>query len=223
MTTRVTTVTTGLYFRRRSWLTALLASVYLFSQPAAFPTSENAKQITAAVSPQRTDNDDDIEPDRVLREENKIEQLKGLTRYQPGTNEVKAAKLLLLFRNSDMDAVACKKFYIDMAANGLRMTDIIRAKTWIEDAAIDNPSIRDDFLGNKFTGGGSTVEQSLLTYRRTLTRDIISQVVHEFAGRNCEHSVYLAEIGKWVGQPDKSLTFSGDIDFSFVSLAWIST
>jgi hypothetical protein len=203
---------------RLSKMTVLSLFFGLFMLSMFCPSKTNGEQIVASDSTYAAAVNNDFDPNKVMPAENKIEQLKALSRFQPSSNEVKAAKLLLAFRDSDMRGEACKRFYSDMAAQGLRMTDIIRTKTWIEDAAIKNPTIADDFLGNKFSQGGSTVEQALLAHRRQLTRDIISQVAREFAGRSSGHSVYLAEIGKWVGQTDKSLTFSGDIDFSFVSL-----
>ena len=61
------------------------------------------------------------------------------------------------------------------------------------------------------------MEKALLSYRRQMTLDGIRHVVREFAGRSSRNSVFLAEIGKWPHQAADALTFSGDIDFSFVS------
>lgn len=159
---------------------------------------------------------DDIETDALRQDE--IEPLKGLSAFQPGSKSYRAAKLLRQFRQSQMTAGDSLQFFKDMAANGLKMTDIITAKTLIENAAIGNQALVNDFLGEKFSEGSSQVEMAILVYRRNLTKELIQLVANEFAGHAGKNAVYLAEIGKWVSQQDRSLTFSGDIDFSFVSL-----
>jgi hypothetical protein len=146
-------------------------------------------------------------------------QLKGLSRFKPTPKTIAIAKLLLEFNAGPKDSSQCLKFYLDMCSLGAGMQDVIGTKTLISNAAIDLGSgFKEDFLGKSFPEGGSSVEKALLVYRRKATVDAIHQVLREFAGKGGKNSVYLAEIGKWATQADSALTFSGDIDFSFVSL-----
>lgn len=139
----------------------------------------------------------------------KMRQLSGLTRFTGSPLEIKIAKMLLRFRNSQMSHADSLDFYKGMADLGVGMQSIIGTKTKLEQCAIDKKWVRNDFLGESYAGGGTTVEKALLTYRRQLTVDAIKQVAREFKGRQTKQSVYLAEIGKWASQADDALKRSG--------------
>ena len=84
------------------------------------------------------------------------------------------------------------------------------------------------FLGEPFSGGGTSVEKIILTWRRQLVKEGIREVMKQFMGRNridgYEFKVYYAEIGGWATENADQMRFEGDIDFSFVCgnrmLAW---
>ena len=126
--------------------------------------------------------------------------------------DVAVAKLLLEFKRSGGGDAAAAKFFRDLAGRGAGMRDVIGVKTKLREAGV-----AESFLGAPYGAGGTPVEKALLSYRRQVTLDGIRHVVREFAGRSSRNSVFLAEIGKWPHQAAEALTFSGDIDFSFVS------
>ncbi len=120
--------------------------------------------------------------------------------------------MLLEFKRSGGSDAAAAKFFRDLAGRGAGMREVIGVKTKLREAGV-----AESFLGASYGAGGTPVEKALLTYRRQVTLDGIRHVVREFAGRSSRNSVFLAEIGKWPHQAADALTFSGDIDFSFVS------
>ncbi len=136
-------------------------------------------------------------------------RLEGLRLTPP---DVAVAKLLLEFKRSGGGDDAAARFFRDLAGRGAGMRDVIGVKTKLREAGV-----AESFLGAPYGAGGTPVEKALLSYRRQVTLDGIRHVVREFAGRSSRNSVFLAEIGKWPHQAAEALTFSGDIDFSFVS------
>ena len=84
------------------------------------------------------------------------------------------------------------------------------------------------FLGEPTSGGGTSVEKILLTWRRQMVKEGIRRVMQEFKGRNridgYEFKVYYAGIGGWAKETPDQMRFEGDIDFSFICgsrmLAW---
>lgn len=191
----------------------LLLSCTLVQGDNVYAAKGNGDGLISAASPSSQSIDSE------KREERLLGQLRGLKRFTSTPKNVAIAKLLLDFKASPMDQSSSLKFFQDMAALGAGMQDVIGTKTLISNAAIDYGSgFKEEFLGKGFAEGGTEVEKAILVYRRQATLDAIKQVVREFAGKGGKHSVYLAEIGKWTTQADNALTFSGDIDFSFVSL-----
>ena len=138
--------------------------------------------------------------------------LKGKSQFQQSPQDVAIAKLLLEFKRGGGGDAAAAKFFRDLAGRGAGMREVNGVKTKLREAGV-----ADAFLGASYEAGGTAVEKALLTYRRQVTLDGIRHVVKEFAGRSSRNSVFLAEIGKWPHQAADALTFSGDIDFSFVS------
>jgi hypothetical protein len=136
-------------------------------------------------------------------------RLEGLRLTSP---DVAIAKQLLEFKRSGGGDAAAAKFFRDLSGRGAGMREVIGVKTKLREGGM-----AESFLGASYEAGGSPVEKALLSYRRQVTLDGIQHVVKEFAGRSSRNSIFLAEIGKWPHQSAEALTFSGDIDFSFVS------
>lgn len=146
------------------------------------------------------------------KDEDILISLKGKSQFQQSPQDVAIAKLLLEFKRGGGSEAAAAKFFRDLAGRGAGMREVNGVKTKLREAGV-----ADAFLGASYEAGGTAVEKALLTYRRQVTLDGIRHVVKEFAGRSSRNSVFLAEIGKWPHQAADALTFSGDIDFSFVS------
>ena len=112
-----------------------------------------------------------------------------------------------------------KQFYEGLAAAGGKMTDVINVRKRL----VDHPdqSFTRQIMGPTFSENGTPVEQKILTWRRAETLAAIDEVVKQFvdAGRTPANGfeLIISHVGKWANQADRSLTFTGDIDFSFVS------
>ena len=112
-----------------------------------------------------------------------------------------------------------KRFYEGLRDAGAKMTDVIRVRKVL----VDHPdqSFTRQIMGPTFSENGTPVEKTLLTWRRDQTKAAIDEVVKQFidAGRIPANGfeLIISHVGKWANQTDNSLTFTGDIDFSFVS------
>ncbi|NTV95964.1 MAG: hypothetical protein HGA75_11205, partial [Thiobacillus sp.] len=112
-----------------------------------------------------------------------------------------------------------KRFYEGLRDAGAKMTDVIRVRKTL----VDHPdqSFTRQVMGPTFSENGTPVEKTLLTWRRDQTKAAIDEVVRQFvdAGRIPANGfeLIISHVGKWANQSDNSLTFTGDIDFSFVS------
>ncbi|MBU1664634.1 MAG: hypothetical protein KKG92_04440, partial [Gammaproteobacteria bacterium] len=98
------------------------------------------------------------------------------------------------------------------------MFDVIAVRSKLVDGDL---AFARDVLGASYTAGGSSVEKTLLTWRREQTLAAIDEVVKRFveAGRvpRDGYSLIISHVGKWATQELNALTLTGDIDFSFVS------
>ncbi len=112
-----------------------------------------------------------------------------------------------------------KQFYEGLALAHANMFDVIRVRSRL----VDHPdqSFTRQIMGPTFSENGTPVEQKILTWRRHETLAAIDEVVKRFvdAGRVPAdgYALLISHVGKWANQADRSLTFTGDIDFSFVS------
>ena len=110
-------------------------------------------------------------------------------------------------------------FYEGLARAGGTMLDVIRVRSYLVDHA--DQSFTRQILGPTYSSNGTPVEEKLLTWRRQQTLEAIDDVVKQFidAGRIPSNGfeLIISHVGKWADQADRSLTFTGDIDFSFVS------
>jgi Flp pilus assembly protein TadD len=120
-------------------------------------------------------------------------------------------------------------FYRDLGkltvtkADGTRanatMSDVIKVRSML----VDFPAswLRNTILGQTYEAGGTKVERVVLLGRRDHTLAAINEVIQKFidAGRIPANggSLLVSHVGKWANQANDSLTFTGDIDFSFVS------
>lgn len=134
-----------------------------------------------------------------------------------GYPELHAGIVRMLAEVNDGSRTA-REFYADLAKAGGNMFDVIAVRSRLVDG---DPAFRHDVLGNTLGGGGTNVEMNLLSWRRTQTLAAIDAVVKRFiaAGRVPANgfSLIIAHVGKWATQDLNALTFTGDIDFSFVS------
>jgi regulation of enolase protein 1 (concanavalin A-like superfamily) len=153
----------------------------------------------------------------VQEEEPSIRTLMGFARFKADPKNVALAKLLLNFNKSAKTETDCLEFFTKMADMEASMFDLIRVKRDILQHSIDHPGLQKQFFGDIFPEFGSTVEKPLLEFRRKVTMDGIQHVLQQFKGRIPGGTIWLAEIGKWATQDSRAMTFSGDIDFSFVS------
>jgi hypothetical protein len=110
-------------------------------------------------------------------------------------------------------------FYEGLARAGGTMFDVIRVRSHLVNHA--DQSFARQIMGPTYSSNGTPVEEKLLTWRRQQTLGAIDEVVKQFvdAGRIPAHGfeLIISHVGKWANQADRSLTFTGDIDFSFVS------
>ncbi|MFA5082487.1 MAG: hypothetical protein WC474_08095 [Hydrogenophilaceae bacterium] len=112
-----------------------------------------------------------------------------------------------------------KEFYDGLAKAGGNMFDVIKVRSRL----VDHPdqSFTRQVMGPTFSENGTPVEQKILTWRRQETLAAIDEVVKRFvdSGRVPAdgYALLISHVGKWANQADRSLTFTGDIDFSFVS------
>lgn len=123
----------------------------------------------------------------------------------PGV-DVQIAQWLRQVRQGRM---AAPEFFKRLGAAGAGMKHVDAVKTKIE--ATGGSA---DFLGPAFSEGGTPVERSLLTWRRAQTEASIKESL-----RSVTHNttVFVGLAGKWPTQQPNALTFSGDIDFSYVT------
>jgi hypothetical protein len=112
-----------------------------------------------------------------------------------------------------------KQFYEGLARAGGNMFDVIKVRSRLVDHA--DQSFTRQVMGPTFSENGTPVEQKILTWRRQETLAAIDEVVKRFvdSGRVPAdgYALLISHVGKWANQADRSLTFTGDIDFSFVS------
>ncbi len=110
------------------------------------------------------------------------------------------------------------EFYADLAKIPANLFDVIKVRSKLVDG---HPDLARDVLGKTFAAGGTPVEMNLLAWRRSQTLAAIDAVVKRFvdAGRVPKDgaSLIVSHVGKWATQELSALTFTGDIDFSFVS------
>lgn len=115
-----------------------------------------------------------------------------------------------------------RDFFKQMAGLGANKDDLIEVKKQLEQNAVrsGNKSLMNTILGAGFAEGGTPVEKILYSWRRTLTTDAINETIKQFVdqGRIPKHGfgMMISHVGKWATQAEKAMTFSGDIDFSFV-------
>ncbi|MBU2455357.1 MAG: hypothetical protein KJ668_18790, partial [Proteobacteria bacterium] len=113
-------------------------------------------------------------------------------------------------------------FFKQMATIGANKDDLIEVKKQLEQHAVrtGNKSLMNNILGAGFAEGGTPVEKTLYAWRRTLTTNAINETIKRFVdqGRIPKHGfgMMISHVGKWATQVEKAMTFSGDIDFSFV-------
>lgn len=143
------------------------------------------------------------------------QQIKSLTRFLKGKDVRQSiAENLLLFKEGRITEAM---FFKRLALAGGRMTDVIAVRK-----AIDNTggsTLRSYFMGTLYSEGGSVVEQKLLLWRYHQTMNILHRALAKFKGRRLPFSIYYAPIGSWpqqIASGGRSLTFPGDIDFSFL-------
>jgi hypothetical protein len=110
------------------------------------------------------------------------------------------------------------EFYADLANIPATLFDVIKVRSKLVDG---HPDFARDVLGHTFAAGGTPVEMNLLAWRRKQTLAAIDEVVKRFVdtGRVPKDgtSLIVSHVGKWATQELSALTFTGDIDFSFVS------
>lgn len=146
-----------------------------------------------------------------------IMKLEGWGRVRGLANlEVQIARMLY---EVNTGARSPKAFYENLARLGGNMFDVIAVRSKLVDNP--DPAIPRQVMGPTFEGGGTPVEKTLLTWRRDQTKAAIDEVVKRFvdSGRVPAngYNLLISHVGKWANQADVSLTFTGDIDFSFVS------
>jgi len=117
---------------------------------------------------------------------------------------------------ADLSRVSVPK--ADGTAPGATMFDVINTRSLLVD--FPDASLARSIMGQASAAGGTPVEQLLLTWRRTATLEAIDAVVRKFVaeGRIPANGseLIISHVGKWATQADSALTFTGDIDFSFV-------
>lgn len=113
---------------------------------------------------------------------------------------------------------APRDFYGDLARMGANMFDVMRVRSRLVDG---DPVLAREVMGETYASGGTPVEKALLVWRREQTKAAIEDVVERFrkAGRGPAdgNALIISRVGKWADQVPEALTFTGDIDFSFVS------
>ncbi len=127
------------------------------------------------------------------------------------------ARIVRMLAEVNSGSRSPQSFYADLAKLPATMFDVIEVRSKLVDG---NPAFARDVLGTTQSGGGTPVEQALLSWRRAQTLSAIDEVVKRFveAGRMPKdgYSMLISHVGKWATQDLDALTFTGDIDFSFV-------
>ncbi|MDD5390300.1 MAG: discoidin domain-containing protein [Gallionellaceae bacterium] len=127
------------------------------------------------------------------------------------------ARIVRMLAEVNSGSRSPQSFYADLAKLPANMFDVIEVRSKLVDG---NPVFARDVLGATQSGGGTPVEQTLLSWRRDQTLSAIDEVVKRFveAGRMPKdgYSMLISHVGKWASQDLDALTFTGDIDFSFV-------
>ncbi len=128
--------------------------------------------------------------------------------------QVRIARLLFEVKN---DTRSPESFYFELKRLGANMFDVIAVRSRLVN--MPDQSFARQVMGDTYPENGTLVEQRILTWRKQQTLEAINEVLQKFAGRVPADGVSLmvSHVGKWANQDSRSLTFTGDIDFSFVS------
>ncbi|MFP1632518.1 lectin-like protein [Zhengella sp. ZM62] len=171
---------------------------------------DNGFDVAQALLPEPEDEPDDRSGARV--------DIEGMARVLKMTDaQVRIARMLHEVRTGDRTP---EQFFRGLASDDMKATmfDVMKVRSKL----VDHPEswFKDQILGPTYEAGGSPVERKLLLWRRTETKAAIKEVINRFrkAGRvpANDFKLIISHIGKWASQADVSLTFTGDIDFSFV-------
>lgn len=144
-------------------------------------------------------------------------KLQGWARVM-GLSDARTAIARMLYE-VNTGARSPENFYRELGRQGLTLFDVIEVRS----ALVSNPdqSFLRSVLGATSSGGGTAVEKTLLMWRREQTKAAVNEVLKRFIaeGRVPANgfNLIVSDVGKWATQADTSLTFTGDIDFSFVS------
>lgn len=186
------------------------------SGPASTRPMENGVDVAQALLPGQQDEPDDRSGARI--------DIEGMARVLRMTDvQVRIARMLYEVRTGPRTP---EQFFRGLASDGMKATvgdvktmfDVMKVRSKL----VDHPEswFKDQILGPTYEAGGTPVERKLLLWRRTETKAAITEVINRFrkAGRMPanDFKLIISHIGKWASQSDVSLTFTGDIDFSFV-------
>jgi predicted Rdx family selenoprotein len=144
-------------------------------------------------------------------------RLQGWARVM-GLSDARTAIARMLYE-VNTGARSPENFYRELGRQGLTMFDVIEVRS----ALVSNPdqAFLRSVLGATSSGGATAVEKNLLVWRREQTKAAVNEVLKRFIaeGRVPANgfNLIVSDVGKWATQADSSLTFTGDIDFSFVS------
>jgi hypothetical protein len=156
----------------------------------------------------------------ITKQDDPITTIRGIGRFVPGDPRLRVAELLLEVKNGKTGEYFFRELGKIGAGNpAVDMGLVNRVKTDIGE--IGGDTLLNRFLGARFPGRqGTPVETLIGTYRRDLTNKAIAEVIKNpkiraLAART-NSRVFLAFVGKWASQMAVDITFSNDIDFSFV-------
>jgi len=153
--------------------------------------------------------------------------ISGLERIITKDANVKDAVKIQIARNLrlvSLGLMPAEMFYRSMA--GLEMPKGKEARHMLNEVKKDIANYMGAermgfFFGESFPEGGSKVESVLLAWRRAVVRQAVQEVLTQFRGKNVINNykfrVFKADIGSWVTENLRQMTFAGDIDFSFLT------